>query len=1423
MLYSAIKPLFLYKHQSYIPLPRGDESMSTENAVFILSSTRQKAEALLCSDLIRYNPYYKLYYIDQYYRQKIGRKSVSKNESSILRKEFSGIKFQSTMKQVLPSNKLNMLKTERNVIINLGEWMSYYFQYRRVYSPQMMCQDYISFLNSKLMDMAFQPYDKTIIIDIADWFVTDRTGIAKLLGYTKKYLNNPLAILMACAYRYPDILKTLCKTDILIIDSKNRDFMKLDSTVLIKQKYSLIKSRLNTMEGLSKIIEEEKDEQKDENKGIVQANNEVIKKRIDIINVLKKNFLGDEPEDITDENNYNPSDNNEYKDYADKFENDDYGERKKSNDEEHEEIHIESPLDDDLDKSINEVLDENPELLSSKIDTNDAAREVSKVVRNKVYIASFMPSYTKDELQRLNDLKSEQEKTIGKLNLEDVQSKVIEETDMSSFVKTLNPNIVKSKFANFDKSYNNKKLEKDIDNSIRMLSTAEFPVFITGKEVVDSSDQLNLKKTYTYYLKDEKGRKFTLKFDIPIIIENNYLFLNGSKKIMEHQLVLKPIVKTGPDTVQIVSCYKKVFITRNGTVDANATLIKNYLLKNIGEYFVKMGNALVKNRGISTTIEFDIIAKYIYSFRVGDAVFLFDIPALKEELTKLNIKFDNIDNSHNLILGYNTKTRTPIYIDKKKDILSDVILSYFGSSAQKNIQSAKIAKKLMYSQATMLQISIPVILFLCFCVGFKEVMKRAHINYDFVKNEEDIRKYDDKKYGVTELNNGYIVWERYPLQNSLLMDGLFILPTSIYNYEDLENRETYIYMLTQFSNYAANAYNFDQFKDFLIDNISKEILTDFHLPTNIVDIFLYANNLLTTNDYKDVNNTENLRLRSNELIAFDVYQAVTSAYGPYRKTNYKKNPTKISMKQNVILSMIGQSKLSEDFSVLNPILEMEKNHAVTYKGTETGINLDEAMGIDKRAYDPTMLGVLGISTTPDANVGVLRQLTLEPKITSTRGYIDVTPKDKIDDLTSANLLTPAEMLTPMGIQHDDPTRTAMSYKQTEYMLLIKDSDPAMITNGVEKIIPYHMSNEFTIVAKDDGKVIENNHGIVVIEYKDGSHQAINLNLDIKKNSSSGFFVPSKMVCEKCNVGDKIKKGEVIAYNPNAFKKDKHDRSASMKLGALVKAAIVPDWTIYEDSAPITESASTKLITSMAAEETKAVKKSAFVDYIVQVGQEIKTGDPLLRFDNSYDDPEITQFLQNLQEASKDLKEQVVENNITTIYASHSGVIADIKIYTTVPLDDLSPTLKKIVSDYWKELKKKNDILKKYQNATDSKYYKCGNIISEETEPIKPDFQGKIKGVKVGEGVLFDIFISYEDRMAKGDKLSAEFALKSVNSYVIPKGLEPYSEYRPDEEIQFITSPLAVSARKVPSVFFALFGNKILIEAKRHAKEMYEKD
>ena len=392
-----------------------------------------------------------------------------------------------------------------------------------------------------------------------------------------------------------------------------------------------------------------------------------------------------------------------------------------------------------------------------------------------------------------------------------------------------------------------------------------------------------------------------------------------------------------------------------------------------------------------------------------------------------------------------------------------------------------------------------------------------------------------------------------------------------------------------------------------------------------------------------------------------------------------------------------------------------------------------------------------------------------------------------------------------------------SYKQTKYMIPVEDSDPVLIGNRVEAVIPYLLSDEFVVDAKMDGVVEEVKDGYCIVKYSDGTNYAIDISPRVRKNASAGFFIDNTLTCD-LKVGDKFKKGDVLAYNNKAFTKNSEDNGASMNLGVLTKVAIASTWDIYEDSTPITNKLANQLATTMINEKPVVLEPNTYVDYIGKVGQPVKTGDVLLKFSKVMSDE-----MQNLFNSMRDdgTMGEILNDTKTTITSKYTGEIADIKIYSTVPLDDLDPSLAKIVKSYQTKINQKNKLLDKYKNPGDMNYYKAGQIITETSDILTPSKSGKIKGNYIDKGVLIIFYIKYRDIAAKGDKVCANFALKGVCSHVIEEGYEPYSEYRPDEEISTIIAPLSVAARKVPSIFLAMFGNKLLIELKKQLKDMYE--
>jgi hypothetical protein len=198
---------------------------------------------------------------------------------------------------------------------------------------------------------------------------------------------------------------------------------------------------------------------------------------------------------------------------------------------------------------------------------------------------------------------------------------------------------------------------------------------------------------------------------------------------------------------------------------------------------------------------------------------------------------------------------------------------------------------------------------------------------------------------------------------------------------------------------------------------------------------------------------------------------------------------------------------------------------------------------------------------------------------------------------------------------------------------------------------------------------------------------------------------------------------------------------------------------------------------------------------------VQEGDPLLIFQDAFDEKEANELLQSLAQDNEILSDLGRKQ----VHAKVSGVIQDVKVYRTCELDQLSPTLKKVCKDYDASIDKYKKVMSKYD--IDKQY------TLESTGKLSPE--GKLKAL---DGVRIEFYIKVEDKFGIGDKLVFGQALKGVNSYIIPKGQESTSIYRPEEHVNAFLTIGGVMGRMVASSQSIGLMNKLLIELSRQSQE-----
>lgn len=1060
----------------------------------------------------------------------------------------------------------------------------------------------------------------------------------------------------------------------------------------------------------------------------------------------------------------------------------------------------EEEIDDYTDERVEEEINDDKELLSAMYD------DINKSV---VPSPPIMSARDKELKKKQKDLQVNGV-TLDKLTKMKTASVKIPTKDVSNKMRSMNPHASAIKFNNFEKAYNEKVLPTDIVNTFLDLNNKSIPMYIRDIKVEDTSDELNYRDTYTVSLEDANRVRHTIKVDIPKFVDDKFIYINGSKKIIKHQEYQYPVIKRKEDTVQVATTYNKMTIVRKDTKSlGNIERLEALLKKNddVKKYF-KSGTRWKSNAAYITTIEYDELSKNFISFKCGKTEIYF---SQKEALDFAERK--NISVPEGVLFIGIDKDSSPIFIQTDDQLTKDgksiveIIIESLPNELQTAYAKIRPPKRLMHATVTIMNKPITIGSLLCYWEGLSTVLKKCKVGYRLSnKNDATVNE------AYIKFADCYLIYKDN-ITSSLIFNGLRILETEKINFASMDTAEPYVsYFIKTYG--RANVTNaFNNFYDFTIDPITREILEDIHLPTDLIELLIYAVSLLADSQYVPEINSRASRIRSNEIVPAILYDTIAKNYNNYRISGGKK---KLSIPRDAVIKALVAVPTVEEYSTLNPILEMQTTHAVSAKGFR-GVNNDEAYNIRRRTYDISMAGRVAPTQSPDATVGVSKTLTMEPTVTSVRGYVQ-TYDDNLKNLTSTNVFGPSELSIPLAPTLDDPTRMGHGAKQSGHVIPVRKSAPVLVSNGFEESVKYHLSSDFVVIADEDGEVVEINDEakMIVVKYKSGKCRAVSLTGEIVKNGGGGFYLSNQLETS-LKVGDKVKKDDVIAYHKDFFTNTKFN-NCRMNMGTLAKVALMSTYNTYEDGTFITERLSQDAATEMCFPKQAVIGIHSNVEYMVKEGQHVNVGDPLIQFDTSYDDEELNSLLSNLGD---DLQAAALANSRNTIQSKYAGVIESIKMYSPYDIDELSPSLQKIFRSYYGKINTRKRLLEKYDPDAKSSIIKCGILFNESTKRVEPNQYGTIKGQKVDEAVLIEIYIKHAEPLEVGSKIANFTGLKNTIDEIIPAGYEPYSSFREDESIDSIIASNSILKRMTPSIFMTVFCNKIVIELKRKLNDIYK--
>ena len=1079
---------------------------------------------------------------------------------------------------------------------------------------------------------------------------------------------------------------------------------------------------------------------------------------------------------------------------------------------------IEKPTEDKINQSVENIVDytKNAEEAEKEMDNSVDLKELILQAKNDQDDTFKISATRKARMDDLND-KFLKEKIANSTIAELVATEdtPLQSTDLSKNVETIDDEWANLKKPNFEADYN---IDADIVKCLHSLSqNKDVPMSVIDISTEDRSTSEDSIITYTVHLEDSLGKRHTLRFDMPKIINKRFLRLRGNDKIIPGQLINLPIIKTDEDTVQVVSNYNKIFITRYGQVgkinqSTNAliralTKLKenNYKLEIKDDNDIPTPSKIDLGNNAKISAKYELPAEYVELSKIFNKitttdgrVYYFNRDELIHKLEEKKVKVESDQGF--MVVGI-TKDNQSITVPEEG--VSSSLINHLGIHKYA-YTFMKPGARMTYSQASILNSKIPLIVVMAYTAGLTGALNAAGIEY----NLSEKRPTNTKNY--FRFNDGFLSFnDSYAPDAALLVNGLAVINTQEYSLTDIDTKAMWLDVLDDFGG-RNRADGLDSFANLMMDPITVEVCKTYKLPTDYIEVLAYASSLLTTNKFNRHTDITGNRFRTNERLVHFLYKALATSYGMYlREIKNNRKDAKMTMKQSAVIDMALSDVTTSDLSKLSPLLELESANTVTFKGL-SGMNSDRSYSLDKRTYDDTMINKLSMSTGFSATVGINRQATINMGIESTKGYIK--SGGELDRMSDANTLSITEALTPFGTTRDDPFRTAMTFIQTsKHGMRTNSQDPLLVTNGADQALPYLTSDTFAHKTKWDAIVEEVNDDYMIIANKSNRSEKefIDLREKVEKNSDGGFFITIKLdLAKNYKKGQTIKPGEIIAYDKDSYSDKVGVGNLAYNIGTLTKVAIMHTDKGFEDSAIISQDLSEKMASEIVLQVDVLMDAKDIDIQCVEIGKSLHEGEVIMSYRAALEDQDATDIINKMvsKNTGNESKELMDEIGKIKVKSKVTGKLQDIKIYSTIPTSEMSKSLAAFVNKYNAPIDKMKSKLSKL--GIDASQYGTSGVLPA---------VGKLKHA---EGkVLVEFYIKYYDKMSVGDKLVYFSALKGVVKEIFPEGKEPYSEYRPEEKVHSFLPVGSVNARMVTSVLTLGAINKVLIELDRHVKDI----
>lgn len=349
----------------------------------------------------------------------------------------------------------------------------------------------------------------------------------------------------------------------------------------------------------------------------------------------------------------------------------------------------------------------------------------------------------------------------------------------------------------------------------------------------------------------------------------------------------------------------------------------------------------------------------------------------------------------------------------------------------------------------------------------------------------------------------------------------------------------------------------------------------------------------------------------------------------------------------------------------------------------------------------------------------------------------------------------------------------------------------------------HLSFDYlTDVAKSSLKKLP--HPIIVKLAPMTINQVDNLDIfkfGTKFTSVQGSYLKQTII-PNVKIGDKISKGDVIAYNTGFFERDMFDPTQiTWKHGIMANVVLMESDSTIEDSNAITEAFSKRMQMEPAHLRTLELNSKTSIRDLIPIGTEVQTTDLLC----SLEDSDIASLTSDDDYAVIDLLNEL---NRKAPRARYHGIVEEIDVFYSCPIEDMHPTVAALVTQINKRKLKLAKLAKDTHKASDY------------VEPSLVQPGTKYHGIEfTKDTILIMIYISEKINHDIGSKSVLGLQMKTILSNIIEQPIYSESGY----PIDMIFGARGVNNRLVTSPLTLGTGNRCLFEIGRQSVDFYFKE